>query len=74
MDLTPENQAHIDQQTLEQLLAYVRFAHAGDKWMTGETGAYWLVRLRDLRVADGAAFIEASKRIGWAETQSFENN
>lgn len=74
MQLTPENKAHIDSRSLEQLLAYVRFAPAGDKWMVGETGAYWLVRLRDFRVNQPDQFVESSKRIGWIEPQDFSNN
>lgn len=67
MDLNPATKAHIDSKSLEQLLAYVRFAPAGDSWMTGETGGYWLTRLRDLRAVDNEAFVHASKRIGWDE-------
>jgi hypothetical protein len=65
MDLTQENQAKIDSYGVEQLLARVRFAPIGDPWMQGETGAYWLVRLREKRNEDLNAFVDASKSIGW---------
>lgn len=74
MDLTPENKATIDAKGVEQLLAVVRFAKPGEQWMCGETGQYWLVRLRELRHKDVNAFVEASKRIGWGEPQDFSRN
>lgn len=65
MDLNPATKAHIDSKSLEQLLAYVRFAPIGDSWMIGETGGYWLTRLRELRDVDRNRFLEVSQRIGW---------
>lgn len=79
MDLTPENKAKIDAMGVEQLLARVRFAPIGDPWMQGDTGGYWLVRLREKRNEDLDAFINASKRIGWVRegvhpAMDFSNN
>ena len=62
--LTAENKAHIDSLSYEQLLSRVRFAPAGDVWFQGETGGYWLKRMKELR-DQGADHVGASKSIGW---------
>ena len=65
MDLTPENKAHIDRLSYEELLRHNRFAPAGDPWFQGETGDYWLKRMRELRDTGSSGHVAASKRIGW---------
>jgi hypothetical protein len=65
MKLTPENKAHIDAMSVEQLLSGVRFSPTGNPWFQDETGDYWLQRLADLRSKDNAAYVQASKNIGW---------
>ena len=64
MNLTPENKAHIDSLSYEQLLSRWRFAPLGDPWFQGETGDYWSKRMKELREA-GADHAQASKKIGW---------
>lgn len=63
MELTPENKAHIDAMSYEQLLRNWRFAPSGDVWFRGETGKYWGERMKELRekCADPVA---VSKRLG----------
>jgi hypothetical protein len=67
MKLTDEAKKHIDGQTYVGLLSYYRHAPAGDPWFEGETGKYWLRRMRELRAMEGgdAAHVSASKQIGW---------
>ena len=64
MDLTPGNKKRIDEMEYDDLLYFVRYAPAGDPWFSGETGTYWLERMKKLRDA-GADHVGASKRIGW---------
>lgn len=66
MELTPENKAHIDRLSYEELLSRWRFAPAGDPWFQGETGEYWAKRMTELKEA-GADHVGASKRIGWGK-------
>jgi len=73
MDLTPENKAVIEGKGLYQLLASVKFLRRGDPWMTGETGAYFLIRLREFRHAAPGAFALAAERIGWLEPTNWNN-
>jgi hypothetical protein len=65
MNLTPENKAIIDAYSVEELLRHNRFAPIGDPWFQDETGDYWLRRLAQKRDEDNAAYVQASKRIGW---------
>ncbi len=67
MELTGENKHYIDSLSVEQLLRHNRFAPAGDAWFQGETGDYWLRRIAELRSKDNAAYVRASKNIGWAQ-------
>jgi len=67
VDLTPEAKAHIDGMPYVQLLLAVRCAPVGDPWFQGETGDYWLARMRQLR-AEGADHVSASKAIGGDES------
>lgn len=64
MNLTPENKAHIDSLSYEQLLSRWRFAPLGDPWFQGETGDYWSKRMKELREA-GTDHVQVSKNIGW---------
>lgn len=66
MELTPENKAHIDSLSYEQLLSHWRFAPAGDPWFQGETGTYWGERMRSLRDKPGGQekHVKASKSLG----------
>jgi len=64
MELTPENKLHIDSLPYPHLLRHLRFAPDGDPWFQGETGAYWLERMNELRT-QGADHVGASKTIGW---------
>lgn len=66
MTLTPANQAYIDGLDVYTLLARVRNAPLGDPWFEGETGTYWMQRLAQVRAQDDAAYVEASKEIGWS--------
>lgn len=70
MDLTPERKAHIDSLSYEGLLRHWRFAPVGDPWFQGETGEYWGQRMAELRKADPAEHVAASKRIGWGRDAS----
>lgn len=65
MDLTPENKAHIDGLSQEDLLRRWRFAPVGDPWLQGETGDYWRTVLAKLQQENPAAHTAASKAIGW---------
>lgn len=65
MKLTPERKAKIDAKIVQELLIGVRFAPIGDPWFQDETGYYWLKRLAELHSADPAAYVNASKTIGW---------
>jgi hypothetical protein len=65
MILTIEIKAVIDNMTVEDLLAGVRFAPIEDERFQGETGEYWLKRLSELRGQDNQAYVQASKTIGW---------
>ena len=65
MNLTPENKAHIDGLTLEQLLECWRNSPPGTSWFMGESGKYWGERMTALRNEKPAEWVSASKSIGW---------
>ena len=67
VDLTPENKAHIDSLSYEQLLRKWRQTRAGDPWFQGETGEYWARRMTEFRAERGGQerHVAASKAIGW---------
>lgn len=66
MKLTPENKAHIDGLSMEQLLSHWRFAPLGDVWFQDETGKYWGERMVELRKqSQSGEWTAASKSIGW---------
>ena len=65
MDLTPENKAQIDAKDYRALLEHWRNAPGGDPWFLGQTGYYWGKRMSELRAADAAGAVRASKSIGW---------
>ena len=64
MDLTSINKTHIDSLSYESLLSHQRFAEIGDEWFTGETGTYWLQKMKQLK-EQGVDHVGASKRLGW---------
>lgn len=66
MDLTDENKKHIDGLSYQALLSRLRFAPAGDPWFQGETGNYWMRRMREMRSAPGGddEHVRASKSLG----------
>lgn len=53
MELTPANKATIDSMTYEQLLARQQSAPKGNVWLEGETGQYWVQRMKSLRQGQG---------------------
>jgi hypothetical protein len=63
--MTQETKDHIDSLSVCELLRKVRFAPAGDPLMQGEVGAYWLARLAEKRAENNAAYVQASKQLGW---------
>lgn len=67
MELTKERKAAIDSKSYEELLRHLRFAPIGDPWFEGETGEYWLKRMKEILSQEGghAQHIQASKKIGW---------
>ena len=67
MTLTPERRAYIDSLPVATLLSRVRFAPVGDPWFQDETGDYWMKRLSEVRSQDNAAYVAASKDMGWGD-------
>ena len=65
MDLTPENKAEIDSLSYRDLLSRWRFSPAGDPMFQGETGIYWGSRMNELRNANPAEAVAASKSLGF---------
>ena len=67
MDLTPERKRYIDSLRYESLLSRWRFTPGGNPWFQGETGEYWLKRMKELKSRPGGLdmHIKASKLIGW---------
>lgn len=65
MELTNKRKWYIDTLTHYELLRKVRFAPAGDEWMQGETGEYWLQRLAEKKAEDPAQAVADSKELGW---------
>jgi len=65
MNLTEGIKKVIDAKSVRELLYQVRYAPIGDEMFQGETGEYWMKRLVELRNQDGAAYVQASKSIGW---------
>ena len=57
----------IDNATLEQLLHKWRFGEHGDEYFQGEAGAYYSRIMFAKRDADPAAWVRASKSVGWRE-------
>lgn len=66
-ELIPEDKAHIDSLSYEDLLRGWRFAPPGDHRLQGAKGVYWSQRMSELRAAPGGhdMHVTASKRIGW---------
>ena len=63
--MTPEQKAWIDSASLETLLENWRFAKSGDPLLQGETGEYYSKVMFARRDADNAAWVRASKSVGW---------
>ncbi len=63
--MTPEKKQEIDALSIHDLLQAQRFAPVGDPRFKGEEGTYRMDRLADLHSADNAAYVRASKSIGW---------
>ena len=63
--MTPELKSKIDSLSVEELLRTQRFAPTGDSRFQGEEGKYRMERLAKLRSKDNAAYVRASKNIGW---------
>lgn len=63
--LTPEKRAEIDALSIGELLYDQRFAPAGDPRFVGAEGDYRMKRLQQLRSQDPAAYVAASKCLGW---------
>jgi hypothetical protein len=57
--------AWIDGASLEQLLSKWRFAPSGDPLLQGEVGEHFSKTMFAKRDADNAAWVAASKSIGW---------
>ena len=65
MELTEELKREIDGKTIVEILRKVRFAPSGDPMFEGDSGTYWMGRMADLRTKDNAAYVAASKMLGW---------
>jgi hypothetical protein len=67
MDLTPAKKQYIDSLPYADLLHHVRFVPVGDPIFQGETGAYWLQRMKELRAQPGGQeeHVRESKAMGW---------
>lgn len=60
-----EERAAVDAMSVEELLRSVRFTAPGAPEFQGARGQYRLRRLGQLRDSDQAAYVAASKSIGW---------
>lgn len=65
LSLSSKDKSYIDSLSIFGLLYVVRFAPVGDPRMSGKRGDYWLERLGKLRAQDEAAYVRASKDMGW---------
>ena len=65
MKLTKELKEQIDSYDVYTLLYKVRFAPIGDPMMQDESGKYWIKRLAEKRDENNAAYVQASKTMGW---------
>jgi hypothetical protein len=63
--LTPEIKARIDSLDVYDLLERARRAPIGDPMFQDEVGEYWMKRLAEKRNENNAAYVAASKAIGW---------
>jgi hypothetical protein len=63
--MTKEQKTWIDNATLEDLLSKWRFAPSGDPMLQGEYGEYYSKVMFGKRDADNAAWVAASKFVGW---------
>lgn len=61
-----ETKARIDGMTYIEMLRLWRFSPIGGNTLfQGETGKYFAKRMRELRDADPAGAVAASKQVGW---------
>lgn len=65
MDLTPELKQKIDAMTIYELLRAWRFSEVGNALFQGDSGVYFSARMRTVRDKDNAAYVSASKKLGW---------
>ncbi len=61
--MTPEKKKEIDALSICALLEAQLFAPIGDERFQGEEGPYRMKRLAELRSADNAAYVQASKSL-----------
>jgi len=63
--MTTKQKSWIDNATLTELLRKWRPTPSGCEMFQGETGEYYSNRMFGLRDADPAAWVAASKEVGW---------
>ena len=63
--MTTKQKSWIDNASLVELLRKWRHSPAGGEMFQGETGEYYSKRMFGLRDADPAAWVAASKEVGW---------
>jgi hypothetical protein len=64
--MTPEQKERIDRMDIEDLLRIWRFAAPGtEPLLQGQCGNYFSERMFGLRDKDNAAWVRASKSLGW---------
>lgn len=63
--MTDADKHWIDIQPLETLLQHWRFAEPGSRLVSGDTGVYYSKVMFNKRDADNAAWVRASKIVGW---------
>ena len=63
--MTDEQKAWIDNASIRELLCKWRFASVGDPFFQGDVGDYYQKVMTAKKSADNAAWVAASKSIGW---------
>jgi hypothetical protein len=63
--MTPEEKRWIDNASLVELLRKWRHSPADGEMFQGETGEYYSKVMFGKRDADNAAWVRASKEVGW---------
>jgi hypothetical protein len=64
-EFTEEERNWIDNATLEQLLHKWRFCPIGDTYFQGKRGEYFKDVMVNLKNANPADWVSASKHVGW---------